>query len=157
MMWLKKLSENNQLADPVIAGMREWDRLEIFATQPDDDLNRFAQVVRFATGPTAWVAGYGDTPCAVFGATERWHGMFDMWFFATNDLYKIGKSVTKLVKTAIVPELFAAGARRLECKSMEGHIEAQNWLTVIGAKREASHPNFGRGGETFHTYVWEKQ
>ena len=39
---------------------------------------------------------------------------------------------------------------------MEGHTQAQDWLEVIGARRECTLSRFGREGEDFHVYVWEK-
>lgn len=154
-MWITTVDRHPELIMPVVRDMREWDRIEIFATQPDDDLDRFAALIPYM-GPAAWVAGLEYEPIAVFGAFERFPGMWDMWLFATDSLNKIGKSMTSSVRRVIVPELFAAGARRLECKSMEGHVQAQSWLSLIGARREASHPEYGRGGETFHTYVWSR-
>lgn len=153
-MWITTIDEHPEFVRPVARAMRAWDRDEIFAMQPDDDLDRFTEMVQ-ALGPAAWVAGEGYEPIACFGAFQQFPGLFDMWFFATDNINIIGKSMTKAVRDVIVPHLFACGARRLECKSMEGHVEAHRWLEVIGARREASHPNYGRGAQTFHTYAWE--
>jgi hypothetical protein len=150
------MDEAPELALPVIRGMREWDRAEIFAMQPDDDLTRFTEMVQ-AFGPAAWISGVGYEPIACFGAYQAFPGLFEMWMFATDNINSIGKSMTKAVRDVIVPHLFACGARRLECRSMEGHVEAQRWLETVGARRESSAPEFGRGGQTFHTYVWERR
>jgi hypothetical protein len=64
--------------------------------------------------------------------------------------------VTKLIVRDIVPMMWDGGARRLECRSMEGHVEAQRWLETIGARREATLKAYGREGEDFHVYTWEK-
>ena len=53
--------------------------------------------------------------------------------------------------------LWEGGAHRLECRSMEGHVEAQRWLETIGATREATLHGYGREGEDFHVYTWEKR
>lgn len=39
---------------------------------------------------------------------------------------------------------------------MDGHIEAQEWLETLGAKREGTLKRYGRDGEDFHVYVWER-
>lgn len=140
----------------VIANMREWDRKEIFATRLDSDTGEGLLDDVFRTGPVSWLAWHEGTPVAAYGCSPLWRGVWSMWMFATDDFHKIGLGMTKMVTRAIVPMLWEHGAHRLECKSMEGHVEAHRWLEVIGARREATHPLYGRDGETFHTYVWEK-
>ena len=49
--------------------------------------------------------------------------------------------------------LIQMGAKRVECKSMEGHTEAHAWLEALGLQREAEHPLYGMNGETFYTYA----
>jgi hypothetical protein len=107
-------------------------------------------------GPAAWVSGRDYEPICCFGAYQTFPGLFEMWMFATDNLSNIGKSMTTAVREVIVPHLFACGARRLECRTMEGHVEAQRWLKAVGARYESSAPNFGRGGQTFHTYRWDQ-
>jgi len=138
----------------VIANMREWDRREIFATRAnDDDTLLLADLMR--SGPAAWVAGK-EEPIAVFGCAPMWPGVWSMWFFATDNIHQIGIGVTKLITRSIVPMLWNGGAHRLECRSMEGHTQAQDWLGVIGARRECTLLHYGREGEDFHIYTWER-
>lgn len=153
-MWLERATEKPALVRYVAANMRDWDRREIFATRfENDDAGLLGEIV--AAGPVSWVAG-DENPIAAFGCAPMWPGVWSMWFFATDELQQIGLSVTRLVVRSIVPMLFEAGAHRLECRSMEGHVDAQRWLEVIGAKREATLAGYGRGGEDFHVYRWEK-
>lgn len=153
-MWTVPLQGNDGLALYVIERMREWDRREIFALRYDDDDMAFLRAV-IATGDVGWIAGQETEPIAVFGCAPMWPGVWSMWFFATDNLRQIGLSVTKLVKRVIVPALIRDGAHRLECRSMEGHIDAQDWLETIGARREATLKAFGRAGEDFHVYTWD--
>ena len=138
----------------VIENMREWDRREIFATRTEDDNIRLLEDVLGLPGP-AWMASSSD-PIALFGCVPLWPGVWSMWFFATDTLHQIGIGVTRVIIKAIVPMLWEGGAHRLECRSMEGHTQAQDWLEVIGARRECTLSRFGREGEDFHVYVWEK-
>ena len=131
----------------VAANMREWDRREIYATRLDDDLDSFVSDVR-RVGPIWWVAGI-DLPIAAFGVAPMWPGVWSMWFFATNNLDKIGFPVTRFIIRDIIPMMWGLGAHRLECRSMEGHVEAQRWLETLGAKREGSLRAFGRNREDF--------
>ncbi len=152
-MWIEPADARPDFVRDIAGSLRAWDAREAFALRFDDDSEALAQAILQA-GPVFWVAGLGAAPIAVFGCTEMWPGVWSMWLLATDDFHHIGISMTKLVTRDIVPMLFEAGAHRLEAKSMEGHDDAQRWLELIGARREATHPAFGRGRETFHTYVW---
>lgn len=136
----------------IVAHMREWDRREIFATRASDDNHAFVQEV-LATGPVSWIAGK-DVPIAAFGCMPMWKGVWSMWMFATDDIRQIGLGMTKIIVQSIIPSLWNAGAHRLECRSMEGHVDAQRWLGTIGAEREATLRGYGREGEDFHIYRW---
>jgi hypothetical protein len=140
----------------IIQNMREWDRREIFATKFYGMEEEQLLEAVMGVGPVAWVAYNDLEPVATFGCAPMWPGMWSMWFFATDSLPKIGIGVTKLIVRDIVPMMWDGGARRLECRSMEGHVEAQRWLETIGARREATLKAYGREGEDFHVYTWEK-
>ena len=141
----------------VITNMREWDRREIFATKFYGREGEQLHEAVMNAGPVSWVAYHEMEPVAVFGCAPMWPGVWSMWFFATDSLPKIGMGVTKLIIRYIVPMLWEGGAHRLECRSMEGHVEAQRWLETIGATREATLHGYGREGEDFHVYTWEKR
>lgn len=154
MAWILPLQQHPGFAFYVVQRMRDWDRREIFATprfEPTD--TGFLEAV-LAAGEVAWVAGDEMEPIAVFGCTELWAGVWSMWFFATSEINKVGLSVTKFVKRSIIPELLRAGAHRLECRSMEGHQEAQRWLATLGAEKEGTERRLGTKGEDFHVYTW---
>ena len=140
----------------VVANMREWDRREIFATRmPGREAESLCEAV-MAAGPVSWIGYYDDEPVTAFGCAPMWPGVWSMWLFATDKFQKIGMGVTKLAIRHIVPMLWEGGAHRLQCHSMEGHVEAQRWLEVIGARRETTLRNYGRDGQDFHVYAWER-
>jgi hypothetical protein len=140
----------------IIENMREWDRREIFATKfYGMEAEQLHEAV-INTGPVSWIAYHQLEPIAVFGCAPMWPGVWSMWFFATDNIHKIGLGVTRLIIRYIVPMLWDGGAHRLECRSMEGHVEAQRWLDTLGARREATLLKYGRQGEDFHVYTWEK-
>jgi hypothetical protein len=138
--------------------LREWDRKELFATRFDEDPDRLAMDV-MGWGPLWWVAGGAvdgrDKAIAVIGAREVWPGMWSVGMFATDDFPKIGLSLTRWVKRAMIPAVVRQGIRRGECRSIEGHAVAHRWLETLGAKRTGESTNYGKGGETFFTYAWE--
>lgn len=142
----------------VTRNMREWDRREIFATRFNDDPDQLAMdVMRW--GPFWWVAGAEvdgrDRAIAVIGATEVWPGMWSVGMFATDDFHHIGLPLTRWVRRSMIPAIVKQGIRRGECRSIEGHEVAHRWLEMLGAKPEGELKAYGKGGETFITYVWE--
>ena len=137
----------------VATNMREWDRREIYAGRWADDPERLA-VDCTLYGAFGWLALASSTPIAVVGATPVHPGVWNVFMFATDDFRLISISLTKFVARVMIPALVQTGAHRAECKSMEGHVDAHRWLEFLGAEREATHHEYGRGKETFHTYVW---
>ena len=154
-MWTLPPRGNEGLALYVIQRMRDWDRREIFATRDEEDDLELLQAI-LDSGEVAWLAGREEEPIALYGCRPMWRGVWSMWFLATDNIGKIGKSVTRQVRNDIVPGLFREGAHRLECRSMEGHLDAQRWLLSLGAIREGTNRAFGRNREDFHVYVWER-
>lgn len=135
----------------VAANMRDWDRREIFATRWVDDPSDFAKEV-LSYGEFGWVAG-GDSPIACFGARALWPGVWIAWMFATDDLPKIGLSLSRFVRNNIIPTLRQVGAHRIHAYSMAGHDDAHRWLRFLGAEIEAEHRAFGRNGEDFLVFA----
>ena len=152
-MWHRPAHDAPLMVRHVARNLRAWDRQEIFATRNDDDPDALAAAA-LGCGRISWVAGRGEDPIAAYGCAPLWQGVWSMWLFATDEFHQIGIGVTKMVTRSIVPMMFDAGAHRLEARSMEGHDDAQRWLEVIGARREATLKAFGREGQDFHIYTW---
>lgn len=140
----------------VLANLREWDRREIFANRWDDDIERLGGELCAMTargdnkGMVVW---HGAEPVAAIGAMEFWPGVWSPWCFGTSEFHRAALLLTRTGKQ-IVRAVRNCGGHRLEVKSLDGHTDAQRWLEIsFGATREATHPGYGRGGETFHTYV----
>lgn len=155
-MWVERISDRPGCVYPVALNMREWDKREIYANRFTDDPMTVAKEAIAIGQEVGWVSGL-DEPIASFGCFEMWPGVWSMWLFATDDFRRIGISMTKLITRSILPMLWDAGAHRLEARSMEGHHDAQRWLEVIGARREATLRGYGKAGEDFHVYAWDQR
>lgn len=137
----------------VARNMREWDRREIYATRWSDEPEGIVATVVAGGGPS-WVARHKGVPAAACGIVALWPGVWSPWAFGTADFPKVARLLTRLGRRAILPAVRNASGHRLEVKSMDGHTDAHRWMKAcFGAEREATHPGYGRGGETFHTYV----
>lgn len=142
------------LVTSVARHMRAMDRAEILATRWDDDVadvarecatfSRFGQVAADDVGE----------PIAAVGGIEMWPGCWSVWMFSTDAWPRVALSVTRFVRRTLIPAIRATGATRAECRSIDGHHVAHRWLESLGAYREAAHPGYGRGGETFITFAW---
>lgn len=154
-MWLERICDRPELIIPVAENMRDWDRREIRATRFTDDPLIIANEAKICGQIVGFVAGL-ERPIAAFGGFEMWPGVWSAWLFATDEFGRIGISVTKTTVRRIIPMMWGFGAHRIESRSMEGHHEAQRWLEVIGARREATLHQYGRDREDFHTYKWER-
>lgn len=143
-------------AQHVIANMRPMDREEIFATMnPEAGDDYLLMRIDRLEGP-CWMACTDDgEPVALYGCAFLWEGVGSMWFFATKKITEIGFPVTKHIVRSIIPALWKAGFHRLECRSMEGHVDAQRWLKTLGAKHEGVLRRYGRDKQDFHCFTWE--
>lgn len=154
------LSPSDALIRRVAEAMRPEDAREIWATRRDppspEATARLAQELAALTDYGAVCAADDGAPVAFVGGAEAWPGAWFVWMFATPRWPEVGCAVTRWVIGAMIPAIREAGARRVECRSIEGHDQAHAWLEYLGARREATLPEYGRNGETFHVYVWRK-
>ncbi|TDQ82503.1 hypothetical protein A8950_2326 [Dongia mobilis] len=137
--------------------MRMADRAEIFATRFDDDpVALVAEIL--ATDPMGAILAAADgAAVAAIGASEMWPGNWSVWMFATDRWPEVALAATRFAQTRLRPALHRLGARRAECRSMAGHEMAQSWLLRLGARVEAVYPAFGRDGQTFIGFVFERE
>lgn len=140
----------------VAQNMRERDRNEIFATRWDDDPNKVARDV-CASGAFRWGVYLDGAPVAAIGAHPRWPGVWTAWAFATDDWPKVVVPTTRHVRRFMIPALINFGVERVDCLSLATHTDARKWLTYLGAKEEKSLDKWGKGGETFVSYVWTRE
>ena len=139
----------------VAENMRQADRDEIFATMWEDSPTDLAHRA-MSCGPFSWLCGKGKdpTPIVALGAFPMYPGAWSVWMFATEEIRHIRHSLTRFAKRDMMAALLKSGGRRAECRSIEGHTDAQAWLGFLGFFREATHRGVGKNGETFHTYAW---
>lgn len=138
----------------IVENMREWDRREVFATHWGDDPDQFTKEA-VAVGQFAWVCGL-ERPIAYIGAYPLWPGVWSVWMYATDEIRHIGKSLTKHVRKVMIPALLAGEFHRGQCCSLAGHTEAHDWLRVLGASPEATLRGYGRKGEDFVIFAWDR-
>jgi hypothetical protein len=140
----------------VAADMRDEDFREISATRNTIDKEELARQMALncsKRGEKLYAVG-DETPIAIVGVLPLWPGVWSATMFATDELDKIGKELTKFAYKVIMPSVFRANPNRIECRSIDGHTKAQKWIEFMGLKYENTNRNFGKNGEDFHTYAW---
>lgn len=140
----------------VCRNLRAADQREIFATRRADDPDALAvEIIRY-WGPVGWVAADGPRPVALIGATETWPGVWSAWMMATEEFPVVALGLTKWVKRAMMPGLVDLGAVRCEARSIDGHDHAHRWLRMLGAVQEARLRRYGRNGEDFLVFRFDR-
>jgi len=137
----------------VLANCRARDRAEIEATADFDTaaasvlemlpLAVASSVFRSSGAPAAVAMFHQMTPAALtvsMIATDEWPNV-------AMDAMRWGLRVAK-------PFLIERGYRRAECRAIDGHKDAIDFLRFLGFEIEARIPEFGRNGETFIQLAW---
>jgi len=138
----------------VARNMRPRDRDEIYACFWEDDPAVLAGDV-MAFDSFSWVVR-AERPIAAMGAIPLHPGVWSVWLFATIEFNQISLLATKFVRRVMMPSVRAAGAHRAECRSLDVHTEAHQWLEFLGARREAVLRQYGRNKEDFYLYAWSE-
>lgn len=142
--------------ESIVANLREADRRELAAQRWTDDLTSVPGDIINHCGPFMWVVEYEGVPVAAVGAVQQWPGVVSAWMFATDSFPKVGFYLTKFIKKAMIPSLVRLGCHRCEARSIEGHTEAHRWLRLLGATEECRLKRYGKGGEDFLVFRWDR-
>lgn len=142
--------------DYVMHRLRHYDHIEASATSHSDNPEDWARLIAGA-GAFQWAAYWGEFPVAVFGAMERWPGVWSGWCLGTDNFPHVALSVSRFIKWVMVPALFDAGMNRLDAYALQDYAVTHRWLRMLGASPEVALENWGKNGETFVSYVWLRE
>ncbi len=140
----------------IVANLRAADRRELQAQRWEDDLGTLPEDILTAYGPYAWIVSLHDEPIAAVGAVPMWPGVVYAWMFATDKFPQIELFLTRFVKRSMIPNLVSLGTHRCEARSIEGHDVAHRWLRALGAQEECRLHRYGKGGEDFLVFRWDR-
>ncbi len=137
----------------VARNMRDLDAEEIWPVTVAQTPETLA-VGTVAGNGLKFIARYGETPVATWGATETRPKVAQVWMFATDLWPKVALSVTRHINQVVMPTLIDAGFVRAECWSHDNHHVAHRWLELLGAVREATVEDYGQNRVPYHCYSW---
>lgn len=100
-------------------------------------------------GEHASVAYHNKLPAAAFGFSVFMGSTWSAWMFGTGKSWRCVPEITeKFHEGCEVAK--SLGCKRLEIRSIEGHLTAQGWMeNSLGFSKACELPNFGLSGETF--------
>jgi hypothetical protein len=56
----------------------------------------------------------------------------------------------------MIPGMLARGARRMHCRSLHTHYKAHEWLRTFGEPSEILLKSWGKNGEDFLLFEWQR-
>lgn len=139
--------------------LRKSDHTEVMSMRWADNVPALVHDVTEYWARPGWVfyGGDNDTPIAIVGATPMWPGRYQVWMLATPQFPRIALSMTKFIKNTMIPLLEEKGAIRCDTPCAANRPEAQKWLRLLGAKHEGLARNYGKNGEDFHIFRWDRR
>lgn len=105
------------------------------------------------------ICGYVDKyePVAIGMLLEGRPNVVTLGFIATDRFPEILVPAAKFIRQRLFSRVKKAGCHRIETVTIDGYDETHRWLKMLGLSREATHRNYGKLGQTFHTYAWIKE
>lgn len=140
----------------IALNMRESDFVEFRALLPPDSRGDMADYLASWYGSLSdvHVAEDYDDKIAVFSAIQLRPNVLSLMFFATDKFQSIYFPLTRFLIRKYLTQKINAGAHRMECASIFGHHEAHRWISVLGLKKEAFLPKYGKNQENFVQFSW---
>lgn len=145
----------------VILSMRAADAREVYASRPADDPWALFGDVHATQAASLWFEmlfrpDLLGAAVAFFGVSPRAPGVGSAYMIATDELAPLDAlALARRVRRVVIPAMIAAGLRRVDCESMEGHAQAHAFLRWAGATAAAAPRRaIGRNGEDFREFAW---
>ena len=148
-----------QLYD-VALRMRERDYAEISClgyTEGREALAEHLATEYFHNG-RSYAIGLPDIgPIVIFTYADVRPGVLSFGMFATNDIQKISKELTKWVISDIIEAVIDDRYHRVEVESIHDYSPIHKWLRLLGFEEESTLRKHGRNGEDFKKFSWVRQ
>lgn len=138
--------------------MRDSDFREFSAVSHARTRQQLADVMvdLYGEHPGGMCAYGAEGPIAIGALIEGRPNVMTLMFFATEAMADIAIPLTRFIRKTLFPRYREEGVHRIECISIDGHDEAHRWIEILGLKREAEFPGYGKHGEGFHQFAWVK-
>lgn len=139
----------------IAANLRPMDWREI-ACQIPGDMSRTELAALAGSHGEAWTASLDGQPVAAFGVSPIAASVLSLWAWGTPRMRRAVPAISRYVNGELASRWVRDGFTRVEARSIEGHHEAHRWMRSFGAKSVPC-PGWGKGGENFILFWWNKQ
>lgn len=142
--------------DYVFANASASCRAEVAAIMPD---NTLAYDMIPSLGDNAWTFEL-EKPIAAMGVIPERKGdpsVWLTWMIHTDEFPRIFRPLTSFVKSSLIPALENMGAHRCHAHSLATNVQAHRWFKLMGAVEESTMLRYGRRGEDFKVFRWDRR
>lgn len=143
----------------IACNMRAIDALEVYGLLPFNNPFLLAKhtIDLVNGGGFGVMACIGERPAAVLGFTELTPRVLTAWAFGTDEFRIVSMQLTKFVMRSLRPALLASPAHRLQADSRFDHVEAHEWLKVLGFREEGMIHRLGKDGADYIRFYQLKE
>lgn len=136
--------------------MRDADVREFMSISFAEDRAQLAASLVEAYGehPAALCFFADEEPVGVGALIEGRPNVTTLLFFATDEFRAVALGIARFTKHRLFPRYRDDGIHRIEAISIDGHDDAHRWIEMVGLKREAVIPGYGKNGEAYHQFAW---
>lgn len=135
--------------------MRQQDWEEVLNALPKSVTRAETVAMITMQSKLGWVASIDGDPAGVLQLGEILDGTWRIGLFGTNRLPEVAGALACEL-AAIVPDLFADGARYCEAHADALHEEAHKFLTFVGFRKRAILPGYGSHGADIALFIFTK-
>lgn len=114
--------------------------------------------LRYCQHGCSYAIGLPDIgPIVIFTYSDLRPGVLSFGMFATEDIQKISKQLTKWVISDIIEKVVDDRYHRVEVESIHDYSPIHKWLKLLGFKEESLLRAYGRNGEDFKKFSWVRE
>lgn len=140
--------------------MRERDYTELSCLGYTEGREALAESItlQYTSHGCSYAIGLPDIgPIVIFTYSDVRPGVLSFGMFATEDIQKISKQLTKWVINDIIGKVIDDRYHRVEVESIHDYTPIHKWLRLLGFKEEALLRKHGRNGEDFKKFSWIRE
>lgn len=137
----------------IAANMRPADRAEVECQMDEWSA---AHVAAVSLRDFAYVVELAGNPEAAFGCGQVRKGYWIAWSWGTDRLTRCLPVMLEYITGQLQPDVFDAGALRVEARALKAHTQAHRFLKRIGGTARCDLPGYGKNGEDFILWDWTR-
>lgn len=139
----------------VIAWLRPADEEEVLCQLPKD-FPRSDMAYNLLFSGETFAARIGDQPVGFFGTGPINAACLSVWALGTRHMWRAVSEMNRFLTDVHLPARIEQGYHSMEARSIVTHTDAHHWIRALGGQQHGPEFAFGRDGEKFLLFRWEK-